>query len=135
MFHLVWPMPCKTTTHCLEALSSGKEFAMDILENRRPVNARNWKIIQLGARWLSLRKITPNQISLASIGFAALSAICLISMREVEPDNMWAPSFLAVLFILGRALCNVFDGMVAIEGGKKTKSGELFNDLPDRVSD
>ncbi|WP_419671255.1 hypothetical protein [Aliarcobacter butzleri] len=25
--------------------------------------------------------------------------------------------------------------MVALEGGKSTKSGELFNDIPDRVSD
>ncbi|MDN5105517.1 CDP-alcohol phosphatidyltransferase family protein, partial [Aliarcobacter butzleri] len=30
---------------------------------------------------------------------------------------------------------NLFDGMVALEGGKSTKSGELFNDIPDRVSD
>ena len=28
-----------------------------------------------------------------------------------------------------------FDGMVAIEGGFQTKSGEIFNDFPDRVSD
>lgn len=42
---------------------------------------------------------------------------------------------LTVLFILGRGLCNIFDGMVAVEGGKATKSGELFNDIPDRISD
>lgn len=34
-----------------------------------------------------------------------------------------------------RLLCNLFDGMVAIEGGFKTKAGELFNELPDRFSD
>jgi phosphatidylglycerophosphate synthase len=34
-----------------------------------------------------------------------------------------------------RLLCNLFDGMVAIEGGFKTKSGEIFNELPDRFSD
>lgn len=34
-----------------------------------------------------------------------------------------------------RLLCNLFDGMVAIEGGFKTKSGEVFNELPDRFSD
>jgi phosphatidylglycerophosphate synthase len=32
-------------------------------------------------------------------------------------------------------LCNLFDGMVAIEGGKSTASGELFNDIPDRIAD
>jgi phosphatidylglycerophosphate synthase len=34
-----------------------------------------------------------------------------------------------------RLLCNLFDGMVAIEGGFKTKAGELYNELPDRFSD
>jgi len=34
-----------------------------------------------------------------------------------------------------RLLCNMIDGMVAIEGGRQTKSGELFNELPDRISD
>jgi len=29
----------------------------------------------------------------------------------------------------------MIDGMVAIEGGCRTKSGELFNELPDRISD
>ena len=32
-------------------------------------------------------------------------------------------------------LCNLLDGMVAVEGGLKTKSGEIFNDLPDRLAD
>jgi len=34
-----------------------------------------------------------------------------------------------------RLLCNLFDGMVAVEGGFKTPAGELFNELPDRFSD
>ena len=35
----------------------------------------------------------------------------------------------------GRLLCNLFDGMVAGEGGKGTASGELFNDFPDHIAD
>jgi phosphatidylglycerophosphate synthase len=34
-----------------------------------------------------------------------------------------------------RLLCNLFDGMVAIEGGKRTKTGDIYNELPDRISD
>jgi phosphatidylglycerophosphate synthase len=34
-----------------------------------------------------------------------------------------------------RLLANLFDGMVAVEGGLRTKSGEIFNELPDRISD
>jgi phosphatidylglycerophosphate synthase len=29
----------------------------------------------------------------------------------------------------------LLDGMVAIEGGRASKSGEIYNELPDRVSD
>ena len=32
--------------------------------------------------------------------------------------------------VLGRLLCNLLDGMVAVEGGKRSKSGELYNDVP-----
>jgi len=42
---------------------------------------------------------------------------------------------LAAVGIQGRLLCNMLDGMVAIEGGRQTKSGEIFNDLPDRIAD
>lgn len=75
--------------------------------------------------------ITPNQISIASIGFSAAAAWCLAAL----PADIVLNSLLTVVFITLRGLCNVFDGMVAIEGGKSTKSGELFNDIPDRISD
>jgi phosphatidylglycerophosphate synthase len=42
---------------------------------------------------------------------------------------------LGALFIQMRLLCNVLDGLIAIEGGKRTKYGELFNEIPDRISD
>ncbi len=41
----------------------------------------------------------------------------------------------AVLCIYLRLLCNLFDGMVAIEGGKASPVGALYNELPDRISD
>jgi phosphatidylglycerophosphate synthase len=41
----------------------------------------------------------------------------------------------AALGIQLRLLCNLFDGMVAVEGGFRTKSGEIFNELPDRFAD
>ena len=42
---------------------------------------------------------------------------------------------IAAVAIQGRLLCNLLDGMVAVEGGRQTKSGEVFNDLPDRIAD
>ncbi len=108
---------------------------MKIHENRRPLKAREWKIIQFGAKWLSKKNITPNQISIASVVFAALCALCLLSFPGLKGTGLWIFALLAAFFILCRALCNIFDGMVAIEGSKSTKSGELFNDMPDRAAD
>jgi len=34
-----------------------------------------------------------------------------------------------------RLLCNLLDGMVAVEGGLKGKAGDLFNEAPDRYAD
>ena len=39
------------------------------------------------------------------------------------------------MLIQMRLLCNLFDGMVAVEGGHKTKSGEIYNELPERFAD
>ncbi len=42
---------------------------------------------------------------------------------------------LAGLSVQGRLLCNLLDGLVAVEGGLRTKTGEIYNELPDRISD
>lgn len=96
---------------------------------RRPLASRStgW------ARWLAARlaasTITPNQISLASIPLAALGG-ALIGFG----DRWWVWLAAAVCVQL-RLLCNLLDGMVAVEGGKATPAGALYNEFPDRVAD
>ena len=34
-----------------------------------------------------------------------------------------------------RLLCNMLDGMVAVEGGKGSRTGEIYNEVPDRIAD
>ncbi len=51
------------------------------------------------------------------------------------PISQAALVVLAIAGIQGRLLCNLLDGMVAIEGGQRSRAGEIFNDLPDRISD
>ncbi|MCW8825781.1 MAG: CDP-alcohol phosphatidyltransferase family protein, partial [Gammaproteobacteria bacterium] len=101
-------------------------------EARRPLKVREVNIIQATARYLSEKNITPNQISITSILFATLAAISLFFYQQ---QGEWWLLLIAALFIQFRLLCNLFDGMVAVEGGKHTKSGELFNDIPDRIAD
>lgn len=98
---------------------------MNTNDARRPLKVRDATMMKQIASFLNNRHITPNQISLFSIIFAICGAICFISSAPL----------LAALCIQLRLLCNLFDGMVAIEGGKSTASGELFNDIPDRISD
>jgi phosphatidylglycerophosphate synthase len=94
---------------------------------RRPLAIRNNKMMHAMAAWLSKKNVTPNQISLCSVFFALL---CTISIVISSGKHSWFAFILSSIFIQGRLLCNLLDGMVAIEGGKKTKSGELFNDIP-----
>jgi phosphatidylglycerophosphate synthase len=34
-----------------------------------------------------------------------------------------------------RLVCNLMDGMVAVEGGKASATGPIYNEVPDRVAD
>lgn len=102
---------------------------------RRPIKARNRKWALVIAKWLASSGVRPNHISLLSILFAASSGLCVVLSVQYPPYIATSFLLLAAVFIQLRLLCNLFDGMVAIEGGFKTKSGEIFNDLPDRIAD
>ncbi|XOF34343.1 MAG: CDP-alcohol phosphatidyltransferase family protein [Candidatus Electrothrix sp. YB6] len=108
---------------------------MNTKNNRRPLRVRETAWAQKTARLLSRKNITPNQISLISIFFAAAAAVSLLMLPYVSGAGAFLPPILAAIFIQCRLLCNLFDGMVAVEGGKTTPAGELFNDIPDRIAD
>lgn len=97
--------------------------------NRRPLQSRSWGAMRKLAAWLASTSISPNAISIFSVLFSAVAASAL----------MWcAPPWGTLLCAVGiqlRLLCNLLDGMVAVEGGKRSALGDLYNELPDRVSD
>jgi phosphatidylglycerophosphate synthase len=102
---------------------------------RRPLKSRqSWWATSLAAS-LARRRVRPNTISLAGVAFAAIGGGCL-ALTGLD-GSMPRPILLlaAAAMIQLRLVCNLLDGMVAIEGGLKTKSGELYNDVPDRISD
>jgi phosphatidylglycerophosphate synthase len=103
---------------------------------RRPIKARNSRWAAASAAWLARQGGTPNAISCASIGFAAFAGGAFLALRFVSAPLTKAALFvLAIAGIQGRLLCNLLDGMLAIEGAKKSRAGDIFNDLPDRISD
>lgn len=107
----------------------------DPLANRRPLKTRSNGLAIAAARWLTQRNISPNQISMLSIVFGAIAGAAFVLHPSLEGGAAAAALIVAALGIQLRLLCNLLDGMVAVEGGKKTPAGELFNDIPDRVAD
>lgn len=104
-------------------------------DDRRPLASRDTGWARAIARRLSAAAITPNQISMASIAMAAVAGagFWLAGLAETGPRA--ALLLVAALFCQLRLLCNLFDGMVAIEGGKRAADGPFWNEFPDRVAD
>lgn len=102
--------------------------------NRRPLATRSNKIVQKIAQWLARRSFpTPNQISMLSIAFSFLGAIALAS--TITGQGIVWELLICAACIQMRLLCNLFDGMVAVEGGKASPLGGLYNEVPDRIAD
>lgn len=79
--------------------------------------------------------ISPNQISVGSVLFSLLAGIGFICFRNTEGQWHYFIPIFVVVMIQCRLLCNLFDGMVAVEGGKASKVGNLYNEIPDRIAD
>ncbi|MCU0828127.1 MAG: CDP-alcohol phosphatidyltransferase family protein [Tabrizicola sp.] len=107
----------------------------DQVASRRPLGSRKSAWAGRLANWAVTQGYTPNQISQASIGFAALGAL-FYSLSPFGPgilQFLWL--ILAAATIQARLICNLIDGMVAIEGGQGAKDGPFWNEAPDRLTD
>jgi phosphatidylglycerophosphate synthase len=102
---------------------------------RRPLKTRQRAWAQGLARVLTRAGVAPNAISMASLGFATAAGICLGWTARAGGITRPALFLAAAAGIQLRLLCNMLDGLVAIEGGRKTVYGEIFNDMPDRFAD
>jgi phosphatidylglycerophosphate synthase len=97
--------------------------------NRRPIAARGSAWAQTFARVLARSHISPNQISTLSVVCAMAGAAALLLAPPITGLIAFAVA------IQARLICNLLDGMVAIEGGKKSVLGSLYNEFPDRIAD
>jgi phosphatidylglycerophosphate synthase len=107
----------------------------DSTKSRRPLRSRNRAWAVSSASWLARNAATPNAISLASILFAAGGAAALVAGKSASESLHAILMVGAAAGIQLRLLCNLLDGMVAVEGGRGSKSGEVYNDAPDRAAD
>jgi phosphatidylglycerophosphate synthase len=104
--------------------------------DRRPLASRDTRWAQMLARRMTALSVTPNQISQASMLMAALAGASFWLSGAAGGIGMRAVLlFLAALFCQLRLLCNLLDGMVAVEGGKGEADGPFWNEFPDRIAD
>ena len=101
--------------------------------DRRPLASRGWKTSERVASWFARRGVTPNAISIVGMvcGITA-GAMFLQTPNVSHPWILWLGG---ALFVQLRLLANLYDGMVAVLRQVASPVGELFNEVPDRVSD
>jgi phosphatidylglycerophosphate synthase len=102
---------------------------------RRPVPARDTGWAHRTAPKLQRLGLTPNQVSIASVVFAAIAAACFVASARVADGPRIVLLLIAAVMMPLRLLCNLFDGMLAVEGGMKSPVGGIYNELPDRFAD
>jgi phosphatidylglycerophosphate synthase len=101
----------------------------DTPANRRPLKTRSRAWAQALAAALARRGLSADAVSITSVVFALLGAGILLAD--------WGPAGLVVTAacIQLRLLANLLDGLIAVEGGRKSPVGVLYNEIPDRLAD
>jgi phosphatidylglycerophosphate synthase len=100
--------------------------------DRRPIATRNRKWAQSATAWLASRNVSPNAISIAGMSACIVAGLAL-GLTSVEYNRIfWLAAALGAQL---RLAANMLDGMVALASGRDSKVGELYNEVPDRVSD
>ncbi|PYI78301.1 MAG: CDP-alcohol phosphatidyltransferase family protein [Verrucomicrobia bacterium] len=101
--------------------------------DRRPLASRGWKTSERVASWFARRGVTPNAISIVGMVCGITAGVMFLQTPNVShPWILWLGG---ALFVQLRLLANLCDGMVAVLRQAASPVGELFNEVPDRVSD
>jgi phosphatidylglycerophosphate synthase len=110
-------------------MSLSEDRTMNNTEARRPLASRSTRWAAYLSSTAVRAGISADGISILSLVFAAAGSAALLWMPA--PWNLLT----CAAGIQLRLLCNLLDGMVAIEGGRKSSVGALYNEVPDRVAD
>lgn len=103
--------------------------------DRRPIGARDTGWARRLAAGLAASRVPPDLISAGSMAFALLGGACLALSGDSVGTGRVLLLLLAIFAIQARLLCNMLDGMVAVEHGRGSPEGPVWNELPDRIAD
>src|SRR5688572_4150673 len=99
--------------------------AATTLTDRRPPASRGWPVMHTLARAVARSGITPNMVSTAGMVGGIVAGASLAATAQVDA-GAWSERLLfiaAAACIQFRLVCNLIDGMVAVEGGKRSALG------------
>ena len=103
--------------------------------DRRPIRSREHKVWIAAAHALATRGVSANAISVFGMVACIGAGVALAMTSHTDGWTMRSLWIAGALLIQLRLVCNMLDGMVAIERGIASPVGELYNEIPDRVSD
>src|SRR5206468_3009875 len=87
---------------------------------------------QSSTAWLASRNVSPNAISVAGMCACIIGGIALGLTSIADYRVLWLIGALGAQL---RLTANMLDGMVAIASSRTSKTGDLYNEVPDRISD
>ncbi len=103
--------------------------------DRRPIQSRNTRWAETVTQVLVKSGISPNAISLVGMVAAIAAGIAFYATEMTTGLGHRGLWLVGGLLCQVRLLCNLFDGMVAVQRKIASPQGELYNEVPDRVSD
>jgi phosphatidylglycerophosphate synthase len=74
-------------------------------------------------------------VSIAGIALGVVVSVAFALVPAAGREGRAGLLLVAAAGIQLRLLCNLLDGMLAVEEGFKSTIGDIYNDLPDRVAD
>lgn len=100
---------------------------------RRPLKSRTTAWAGYFTRVMLSMGLKPNTVSLLGILCAAIGGGAML--MATRSGHAWAFWLLAAAGVQLRLFCNMMDGLLAVEGGLKSPTGDLYNEIPDRIDD
>jgi len=101
---------------------------------RRPITTRDAGWARHIAHRLARAGVTPNAISIGGMIAGILAGVAFALTSHLPGSTrLWWIAGAAMMQL--RLAANMFDGMVAVETKRTSAVGELYNEVPDRVSD
>jgi phosphatidylglycerophosphate synthase len=102
---------------------------------RRPLRSRDTSWARAIADFLVRAGASPNAISIFGMVAGIGAGMAFASTRIADGFGQRSLWLCGAALCQVRLLCNLFDGMVAVARQIASRKGELYNEVPDRISD